>query len=129
MFYVTVEGDGVCEGEAKTVNVEVGRRATAADITASDATSCGQEVTLTASSTVDAAIFNWYSDAALTDLVHTGAEYPVNPAATTTYYVTVQGTGVCENAPDAGKPVTVTVGETPDADRKSDMEGRGVSVR
>src|SRR3546814_4573933 len=51
----------------------------------------------------------------ISDLVHTGAEYPVNPAATTTYYVTVQGTGVCENAPDAGKPVTVTVGATPDA--------------
>src|SRR3546814_19263424 len=74
MFYVTVEGDGVCEGEAKKVNVEGGRRATAADITARDATSCGQEVTLTARSTVADAILNWSTDAAPPDMVHTVPE-------------------------------------------------------
>src|SRR5690606_4196960 len=56
VFYVTVSGDGVCEGEAKEVTVEVGRRATAADITASDASSCGEEVTLMAGSTIEGAI-------------------------------------------------------------------------
>ncbi|UCS95459.1 gliding motility-associated C-terminal domain-containing protein [Echinicola marina] len=110
-YYVTVSGDGVCEnkaGDAKEVTVTVNRNATAVDIDADGGTICeGGTFSLTASSsTVTNAVFTWYTDAALTTVL---PDTDVTPTATTTYYVTVSGDGVCENQPGDAKEVTVTV--------------------
>ncbi|WP_256003688.1 Ig-like domain-containing protein [Pedobacter deserti] len=114
-YYVTVTGTNVCANDAanaKIVTVNVGRNATAADITLADATTCsGTAVTLNATSaTVTDPVFRWYRDAALTDLVQTGAVF-ITPqlANTTQYYVTVSSAEVCENDAANAKIVTVTV--------------------
>ncbi|AWW31582.1 hypothetical protein DN752_16440 [Echinicola strongylocentroti] len=116
-YYVTVEGDNVCEnlpGESKAVTVTVNRIGTSSDIQATGATICaGGSHMLSASSTIENAVFNWYADQELTEKI---ASSEVSPAETTTYYVTVTGDGVCENRPGTAKAVTVMVNRnaTPD---------------
>src|SRR5690606_27466830 len=110
-YYVTVSGDGVCANsaaDAAVITLMVNRNATAADITVADAEICsGDDFTLTATSaTVANPVFKFYSDAALTNEV---TDLDVSPAATTTYYVTVSGDAVCENAPNTAAELTVTV--------------------
>jgi hypothetical protein len=51
-------------------------------------------------------IFTWYADADLTVKL---TDLNVSPTATTTYYVSVQGEGICENIPGEAAAVTVTV--------------------
>ncbi|GGF18232.1 hypothetical protein GCM10011339_02690 [Echinicola rosea] len=125
-YYVTVTGDDVCEntsGSAKAVTVTVNRIGTASDIQAEGTTICtGESYTLTASSSIENATFTWYADEDLTDEI-TDAE--VNPSVTTTYYVTVSGTGVCENNPGTAKAVTVVVNRNATAD---DIEADGGTV-
>ncbi|WP_460541362.1 Ig-like domain-containing protein, partial [Echinicola sediminis] len=126
-YYVTVSGDGVCEnnaGDAKEVTVVVDRKGTAADIESTGGTICeGDTFSLSASSsTVTNPVFTWYSDATLTTVL---GSTDVMPAATTTYYVTVSGDGVCENNAGDAKAVTVTV------DRKgtaADIESTGGTI-
>jgi gliding motility-associated-like protein len=68
-------------------------------------------VTLTASTTtVPAPVFRWYADAAMSNLLFTGATY-VTPAitSTTTYYVSVSGTGVLPNQPGNGKAAIAVI--------------------
>ncbi|WP_143309630.1 Ig-like domain-containing protein [Chitinophaga vietnamensis] len=115
-YYVSVSDSGTCEnaaGALKKVTVNVGNRATAADITVTGATTtCPQTtVTLTASSTtVTNPVFNWYSDSKLTHLLHTGATYTTDTLnAATTYYVSVTGSNKCANMADSGKAVTINV--------------------
>src|SRR5690606_18801760 len=115
---VAVNDEGCESGESAAVTVVVTPRATAADIdvTGNENAVCeGSAVTLTASSTTVAnPVFKWYSDAALTNLVFTGATLTINPVTNTTFYVTVQGDDRCENAPGAGQVVTVTVHSSPE---------------
>ncbi|WP_306353861.1 hypothetical protein [Flavobacterium sp. '19STA2R22 D10 B1'] len=54
-------------------------------------------------------IFNWYSDAALTNLLGTGAVFVVNSSVAATYYITMQSDNFCENLPGTAKAFTVTV--------------------
>src|SRR3546814_2301019 len=67
------------------------------------------------STTITAPVFRWYSSADLSGTPHVGATYDLAglTAGTYIYYVTVEGTGVCENLPADAKVVTVTVGEAP----------------
>ncbi|WP_306349959.1 gliding motility-associated C-terminal domain-containing protein [Flavobacterium sp. '19STA2R22 D10 B1'] len=113
VYYVSVQGDAVCEngsGTAKAIQVIVNPKAVATDITIDDATICvGETATLTATSTITNPVFTWYSDATLTTEAHTGDTYDVSPTVTTTYYITVRGDGVCENAVGTAKEVTVIV--------------------
>ncbi len=114
VYYVSVSGDGVCENlpnTRKAVTVTVNSLGLASDITASDSTICsGSSASLTASSaTVATPIFRWYADQTTTTVLSTGASYSPSPTATTTYYVSVSGDGVCENLPNTRKAVTVTV--------------------
>jgi gliding motility-associated-like protein/uncharacterized repeat protein (TIGR01451 family) len=110
-YYVTVQGEGICEnipGEAATVTVTANPSATAADIIVEDAEICvGESYDLTANSTsVTNPVFTWYADANLTEQI---TDLNVSPAVTTTYYVTVRGTGICENLPSTAVAVTVAV--------------------
>ncbi|WP_310101774.1 gliding motility-associated C-terminal domain-containing protein, partial [Algoriphagus sp. 4150] len=110
-YYVTVTGDNVCEnasGDGAELVVTVGPRATASDIDAMGGTICeGESFTLSATSgTVTNPVFRFYSDAALNNEI---TDLNVSPAVTTTYYVTVTGEGVCENAANDGAELTVTV--------------------
>jgi gliding motility-associated-like protein len=116
-YYVTVRGSNKCEnatGDAKIITLKVNPPATAADIIVKGADSplcAGTTATLDASSTtVTNPVFTWYSDAALTNAVFTGAKF-VTPVltATTTYYVTVRGDNRCENLAASAKVVTVTI--------------------
>ncbi|QLC64749.1 gliding motility-associated C-terminal domain-containing protein [Flavobacterium sp. LPB0248] len=113
-YYVSVSGDAVCENAINTrkaVAVTVNPLALASDITASDAVICaGASATLTASSsTVTIPVFRWYADQTSTTVLSTGATYSATPANTTTYYVSVSGDAVCENAINTRKAVAVTV--------------------
>ena len=115
-YYVTVSGDNKCEntaGNAKVITLNVNPPATAADLSvagADDAYCAGATATLDASTTtVSNPIFRWYSDASLTTLLFTGAQYKPVLTATTTFYVTVQGTNKCENLPADAEVVVVNV--------------------
>ncbi|QIL38957.1 T9SS type B sorting domain-containing protein [Pedobacter sp. HDW13] len=114
-YYVTVKGDNKCENSAataKSVNIVVNSVASATDVTAADATICsGSSASLVASSTtVTNPIFTWYSDAALTTPVFTGATFnTLVLTATTKYYLTVKGDNRCESSAANAKVVTVNV--------------------
>ncbi|WP_339876589.1 gliding motility-associated C-terminal domain-containing protein [uncultured Algoriphagus sp.] len=126
-YYVTVSGDGVCEnapGDAAEVTVIVNPRAAASDIQATGDTICeGDSFTLSAtSSTVTNPIFRFYTSQDLTTEI---TDLTVSPATTTTYYVTVSGDGVCENAPGDAAEVTVTVNPRATA---SDIQATGDTI-
>jgi gliding motility-associated-like protein len=119
-YYVSVSGNNKCENAAnvlKAVLVSVGQPGKASDITAADQTICvGENGVLTpTSTTVTAPVFKWYKNADKTGLITTGVAADgvltiTAPAAGTyTYYVSVTGTGTCENAPNTLKAVKLTV--------------------
>lgn len=102
------------------VQLIVKPKALATDIDAPGTTICqGHSATLTASCnlvTIPNPIFKWYANADLTGYLGTGSTYDViTPTTTTTYWVTVEGTATCQNAPNSAKQVTVTVTPNPAA--------------
>ncbi|TKC04262.1 Ig-like domain-containing protein [Pedobacter frigoris] len=119
-YYVTVRGANKCENtaaNARVVTLTVNPPALASDIAVSGANPlcAGGSATLTASSTtVTNSVFTWYTDAALTNAVSTGAIFntPVLNA-TTTYYVTVSGANKCANTAATARVVTITVNPLP----------------
>ncbi|MCZ4245230.1 putative Ig domain-containing protein [Pedobacter punctiformis] len=115
-YYVTVKGANKCEttaANATVVTVIVNPLATAADVTVNGSTSvcANSSAILTAgSTTVTNPIFTWYSDAALNNVVFTGAVFTTPVLTTnTSYYVTVKGDNKCENAAANAKSVNLTV--------------------
>ncbi|MDR6566002.1 Ig-like domain-containing protein [Chitinophaga ginsengisegetis] len=118
-YYVSVSNAGKCEnkaGDLKAVKVTVNNTATPTDIVAADTTICANTtVKLTAASTtVTNPIFKWYADAALTTFLASGATYTTSAlSATTSYYVTVEGSNRCANAAGSAKEVKVTVSDIP----------------
>lgn len=119
-YYVTVSGTNVCSNDvvsAKVVTVNVNRNAGVTDIIAADQTICsGTNTELTAGSATVTAnpVFTWYRDAALTNVAFVGDKMPVSGlTATTRFYLTVKGDGVCANLPGSAKVVTVTVNPLP----------------
>ncbi|MBN7813050.1 DUF11 domain-containing protein, partial [Algoriphagus sp. H41] len=107
-FYIAVVRDGCEDPQRIPVAVTVNSAASAADINVSDLTICeGESVVLSAlSGTVSNPVFRFYTDAALTTEL---TNLSVSPTATTSYYVTVAGDGVCENAPGQAAVLTVNV--------------------
>ncbi|MEE1943797.1 putative Ig domain-containing protein [Pedobacter sp. KR3-3] len=115
-YYVTVKGDNKCENkpaDAQVITITVNPLATAADILVSGPTKVcsGSPTTLNASSTtVTNPVFTWYSDAALTNVAHVGADFTTPPLSnTTTYYVVIKGDNKCTNGVADAKAVTITV--------------------
>jgi gliding motility-associated-like protein len=116
-FYVTVQGSDKCpntSANAKVVQLSVNPPALPADIDVNGvpAFACaGSGATLTASSTtVINPVFTWYTDAALSNAVFTGAVYNTpSITANTTYYVSVRGDNKCENVSGTGRVVTVNL--------------------
>lgn len=117
--YVHTLADGstlIATGTPVASTVTVNPRATAADIILTGASTCfNSSTTLTAtSSTVANAVFKWYADAALTQLLYTGATF-ITPALTTntSYFVTIENASSCQNLPGTAKQVNVTVNAIP----------------
>ena len=117
-FYVeAINSNGCSNGIARTkISVTVNSAAADADISVTGAQSAvcaGASAVLTASSsTVTNPVFTWYSDAALTNALFTGATFNTGAVnATTDFYVTVRGDNKCENG--AGTAVKVTVNIKP----------------
>jgi len=105
-FYVS-ENDGTCESATVAVTATV--NALPAAPTATGVTICsGNTATLTATAT---GIANWYSDAALTNLVGSGSVYMTGMLTTNTdYYLTQVDANGCESV---STTVTVTVDPLP----------------
>ncbi len=118
-YSVTAGSTTVQETKLITVNA----RAVSGDISvAPPATICaGGSATLTPSLTVansiTSPVYTWYANADRTGPITTGGNFNVtggaltvsNLATTTTYYVSVQGSDRCENAPNALHAVTINV--------------------
>ncbi|TDO27029.1 gliding motility-associated-like protein [Sediminibacterium goheungense] len=70
------------------------------------------KASLSATSTIQDPVFNWYADANFTILLGTGTDF-VTPVLnnTTTYYVKVSGSNACENLPGNGQSQTIAVTE------------------
>ena len=119
-YYVTVKGDNRCEtpaADAQVVTVTVNQRAVAADVNIAGTTNIctNTTTTLTATSTtITNPTFTWYSNAALTTVVHTGPSF-ITPSLTAnqTYYVTVKGSNRCENSAADVAGITVIVSAGP----------------
>lgn len=67
-------------------------------------------------------VFKWYKNADLSDTPQIGESITVNPIATTTYYVTVEGTGYCFS----GAPQEIEIEVLPNA-TAGDIEISGLS--
>jgi gliding motility-associated-like protein len=101
------EDDGTCLSDVAAISVTVNALPTAP--TATGTTICaGNSATLTTTATGTA---NWYSDAALTNLIATGSVYMTGNLATTTDFFVTQVDG--NNCESAATTVTVTVNPNP----------------
>jgi hypothetical protein len=101
-----------CRAVSDIIHLRVTKHATTADITAKDTTICfGTSVTLTANApNVTNPIYKWYKTQTEATPFHTGASYATSAlTADTTLYVSVSGTGHCENESGDRKMVKVTV--------------------
>ncbi len=111
-YYVVNTEDGKCVSDKAEATVTVKDYATEADITAVGQAVCkGSEVSLIASTTTVAPnpIFRWYSDAALTDKLFEGNPYKVTPTEEGSYYISVENQDYCENLPQTGAEVKITI--------------------
>jgi gliding motility-associated-like protein len=115
-FYVESVNANACGSAAVRVpiTIMVKPNATIADIniSASAGSFCsGSSAQLTASSTtLTNPVFTWYTDAALTNAVFTGAVYNIARAsADATYYVTVRSDEKCDNTTGNAEVITLMV--------------------
>ncbi len=112
--YQVTAGNGGCSsvlstGYSLTAGTSV---ASNNDITVNSVSPCYNSSTvLQTAGTIANPVFNWYTDAALTNLFYTGNSYLTTALTTdTTFYITVSNiTSVCENAPGNGRLQTVSV--------------------
>ncbi|MDR1344760.1 MAG: hypothetical protein LBJ39_05335, partial [Tannerellaceae bacterium] len=95
-----------------TTTFTVKNQAVAATITTAGTSICyNSTATLTGSSIagVTSPVYRWYASQTATTPLYTGPTYTTpSLTATTTYYVSVEGTNYCENVVNTRKAVTVT---------------------
>ncbi|RPE13394.1 gliding motility-associated C-terminal domain-containing protein [Chitinophaga lutea] len=113
VYYAEAVSSGGCASATRTaVQVNITARPGTPVITPTDATICsGSTATLTASSTTPGVVFNWYSSAALDNLVFTGPIFTTPALTTNTTYYVAAAAGQCTSATPA--TVLVTVNTTP----------------
>ncbi|MRG46730.1 T9SS type B sorting domain-containing protein [Chitinophaga sp. SYP-B3965] len=113
IYYAETVSSGGCASTTRTaVQVNITARPATPDVTPPSATICaGNMTTLTATSATPGVTFNWYSSAAMDNLLFTGASFTTPALTTTTSYFVVAVNGQCVSA--AAKMVTVTVNEVP----------------
>jgi len=103
--------------ETSSVTITVGGSADLITVTSNNTDMCsGDAVTLTATaSSVTSPVFRWYAAATGGTELHTGANFTPSPnlTTTTTFHVSVSGSGLTEGA---RKAVTVTVRPTTSPD-------------
>jgi hypothetical protein len=119
-YYRRMVSSNVCASViGATLTIIVKPRAIFSDLTApAPAAICpGETATLTASSGIAGANFKWYDSQNSTTPLHYGANF-TTPAlsASTSYFVSVEGTNHCENAPGSRRQVLVTVKQRAIAD-------------
>jgi hypothetical protein len=119
-YYVSVDGNNYCEGEAnatgrKKVTVTVNPYSTASLISIFGTTTVCPSNSTTLTATADGVtnpVFTWYSSLTGTTVLSTESSY-TTPALnnTTTYYVSVKGDNYCEGAANntGREAVTVTI--------------------
>lgn len=108
----TVSGGGCASTTRTAVQINITAKPATPDVTPSNAAICaGSTTTLTATSATPGVTFNWYSSAAMDNLLFTGASFTTPALTTTTSYFVVAVNGQCASA--AAKMVTVTVNEVP----------------
>jgi hypothetical protein len=100
-----------CKTYSFETTFTVTNKATANDITTKDTTVCfGTTETLKVSSSFPSPTFLWYKSQTASTPFHTGATYTTSAlTADTVLYVSVAGTGSCENVPGYKEAITVTV--------------------
>lgn len=125
-YYVTVEGTGFCfTGAAAEVEVEALPIGLPEHITITAPTEIcqGEEATFKAelsatAPVINTPVFKWYTDAALTELVHEGEEFKVSATpdlvGTQTLYVSVEGDNFCANAVGNTAIHTIVVNPSPE---------------
>ncbi|WP_074241798.1 Ig-like domain-containing protein [Chitinophaga niabensis] len=113
IYYAETISSGGCASATRTaVQVNITARPATPDITPPSAAVCaGSVTTLTATSTTPGVVFNWYSSAAMDNLLFTGASFTTPALTATTSYFVVAVNGQCASA--AAKMVTVTVNAVP----------------
>lgn len=131
VYYVALYRNGCSDpaSERSAVTIVVTEGATAADISADNTQVCiGQPATLNApalasGATITNPVFKWYFDENRTleitnGAINNGATHTINAdgsltitglTGTRNYYISVSGTGTCENAPGSLKAVTATI--------------------
>lgn len=110
VYYVAAVNESGCSGASRaSANVVVTTAPAAPVISNSSPAVCpGSMVTLTASSAVSGAVYNWYTSATGTTIIYTG-----NPFATgaltsdTTFYVSVANAGGCSSSTRGSTTITV----------------------
>ena len=114
IYYVSVSGSNVSEGTyRRQVTVNITPAADNSNISAPDNTTVcsGGMALLTATSNVDSPVYRWYNASSGGTLLYTGATYTTPVITqTTTFYVSVSGTNICEGT--FRKPVKVTLNQT-----------------
>jgi hypothetical protein len=111
VFYAEITYNGIRFPKRK-VEVLLVPAATAADIEGDGGgVECyGNKATLTVSSNIASAEFRWYASQTSTEVLFIGSPFhtPII-TADTAYYVSVSGTGYCENATGSRKRISITL--------------------
>lgn len=107
-YYVTETQNG-CQSNATAVTITINPAPNAP--TANGASYCSNQTVGAVTASGSSGTYVWYSDAGLTNVLATGANFIPSPTPTntTTYYVTVTSGG-CTSA---ATPVTITINQAP----------------
>jgi hypothetical protein len=113
-YYVYAVNSGGCQSNSSSpVSISIKPSASEYSINAADVWICEHDLTatLTASSSIADPVFKWYDTQISTPELYEGASFTTTSNLTTSrsYFVSVSGTGYCENVTDSRKEVKVTV--------------------
>lgn len=113
VYYAETVSAGGCASDTRTaVQVDVAAQPGTPDVTPESAEICaGGTATLSATSATPGVTFNWYTSAALDNLIFTGPSFTTPALTTSTTYYVVAANGQCISATPA--TVAIQVNEVP----------------